>query len=182
MIKKKSSKINGKLGGRPSKKGRIDLKMLEKLAAYGLTDVQIANILEISPRTLDNYKKDNRFLRSLKGGKEIADLRVERSLYERATGYSHPEDKIFQHNGKPVIVPTVKHYPPDVTACIFWLKNRCPEEWRDTKAEVNVNNTNVNKVSNNEIKPEEVNKDEIKKRVLENYQILKRNGYLPDSA
>jgi hypothetical protein len=24
-----------------------------------------------------------------------------------------------------------KHYPPDVTACIFWLKNRQPEKWRD---------------------------------------------------
>jgi hypothetical protein len=21
--------------------------------------------------------------------------------------------------------------PPDTTACIFWLKNRKPEEWRD---------------------------------------------------
>ena len=29
----------------------------------------------------------------------------------------------YDHNGK--------HYPPDVTACIFWLKNRCPDEWRD---------------------------------------------------
>jgi len=25
----------------------------------------------------------------------------------------------------------LKHYPADVTACIFWLKNRLPAEWRD---------------------------------------------------
>ncbi len=35
------------------------------------------------------------------------------------------------HEGKPVIVPTVKHYPPDTTACIFWLKNRQRDRWRD---------------------------------------------------
>jgi hypothetical protein len=25
----------------------------------------------------------------------------------------------------------VEHYPPDTTACIFWLKNRQPQRWRD---------------------------------------------------
>ena len=44
-------------------------------------------------------------------------------------GYEHPEDKIFLHEGKPVIVPTVKHYPPDTTACIFWMKTRLG--WKD---------------------------------------------------
>jgi len=27
--------------------------------------------------------------------------------------------------------PIVEHVPPDVTACIFWLKNRKRAEWRD---------------------------------------------------
>ena len=26
---------------------------------------------------------------------------------------------------------TTKEIPPDVTAAIFWLKNRRPEKWRD---------------------------------------------------
>jgi hypothetical protein len=25
----------------------------------------------------------------------------------------------------------LERMPPDTTACIFWLKNRNPEEWRD---------------------------------------------------
>lgn len=25
----------------------------------------------------------------------------------------------------------IEHVPPDVTACIFWLKNRRSSEWRD---------------------------------------------------
>jgi hypothetical protein len=30
-------------------------------------------------------------------------------------------------------VPIVEHVPPDVTAQIFWLKNRKPVEWRDVQ-------------------------------------------------
>ena len=30
-----------------------------------------------------------------------------------------------------MIVPTTKHYPPDTTAAIFWLKNRQKSKWRD---------------------------------------------------
>jgi hypothetical protein len=32
---------------------------------------------------------------------------------------------------KPVYAPYREHVPPDVTACIFWLKNRDPTHWRD---------------------------------------------------
>jgi hypothetical protein len=73
------------------------------------------------------------FLRTLKAGKEVADARVERSLYNRAVGYSYDSEKIFMPAGakEPVRVPIVVHVPPDVTAQIFWLKNRDPARWRD---------------------------------------------------
>ena len=35
------------------------------------------------------------------------------------------------NSDKPVLVPYQVHVPPDVTACIFWLKNRRPAQWRD---------------------------------------------------
>jgi hypothetical protein len=42
--------------------------------------------------------------------------------------------KIFcDKNGKVTRVPYVEHVPPDVTAQIFWLKNRKPSEWRDVQ-------------------------------------------------
>jgi hypothetical protein len=28
-------------------------------------------------------------------------------------------------------VPYTEHCPPDTTACIFWLKNRRPDLWRE---------------------------------------------------
>jgi hypothetical protein len=65
-------------------------------------------------------------------GKAEADNRVERSLYERANGYSYDAEKIFcDKNGKVTRVPYREHVPPDVTAGIFWLKNRDPAHWRD---------------------------------------------------
>ena len=33
----------------------------------------------------------------------------------------------------PIIVPVMEHCPPDPTACIFWLKNRKPKDWKDKR-------------------------------------------------
>ena len=49
------------------------------------------------------------------------------SPYNRANGYGYDAEKIFcDKNGKVTRVPYREHVPPDVTACIFWLKNRKP--------------------------------------------------------
>jgi high affinity Mn2+ porin len=52
----------------------------------------------------------------------------------RAVGYTYESYKIIMPAGarKPVIVPYLEHVPPDVTAGIFWSKNRRPDRWRDT--------------------------------------------------
>jgi len=98
--------------GRPSNIGKIDFDMVFKLYKMGLTDKQVAEIINISESTLNNYKKEYpEFLQSLKRGKEISDNTVVNALYQKAIGY----------NGN----------PPDTTACIFWLKNRLPGEWRE---------------------------------------------------
>ena len=103
-----------------------------KLAVMGVTNAQLADFFNVSERTIDSWIADKlEFSEAVKVGKAEADKRVERSLYERALGYSHPAQKIMQYEGHPVVVDYVEHYPPDVVACIFWLKNRCPERWRD---------------------------------------------------
>ena len=79
-------------------------------------------------------------MHSLKVGKDIPDQNVERSLYQRAIGYSHPDVDIRVVDGDVVQTEIVKHYPPDTTAAIFWLKNRKPKDWRDKQeVELNVN-------------------------------------------
>lgn len=118
--------------GRPSKFDKIDMEKVEKLATKGWTDGEMADFFDVTLATWHNWKKNQKnFFDSLKEWKENADSRVERSLYERATGYSHTEEKIFNNNGEPLVVETVKHYPPDTTAAIFWLKNRDRKNWRD---------------------------------------------------
>lgn len=117
---------------RPSKYGDIDLKLVEKYCSMGLTDEQLAGVLGIAKSTLNEYKKDYpEFSDSIKKGKLISDDRVERSLFERATGYEHEDVYISTYEGKVIVTDIVKHYPPDPTSMIFWLKNRRPKEWRD---------------------------------------------------
>lgn len=111
-----------------------------KLAQDGMTDKQIANELGFTETTLNNWKGSFPDLfKSLKEAKNIPDELVEISLFARAMGYSHPEEKIFCNQyGDVTKVDTVKHYAPDTTACIFWLKNRQPAKWRD-KQEIDHN-------------------------------------------
>lgn len=119
-------------GGRPTKYTKATAKQAEKLCEMGATDEDLAEFFEVNRLTIHRWKVTHaEFCNALKAGKSSADDRVERSLYARATGYVHDEDKIFMSEGQPVIVPTKKHYPPDTTAGIFWLKNRRPAEWRD---------------------------------------------------
>ena len=55
-------------------------------------------------------------------------------LYERANGYSYDAVKIFcSRDGEIIEAPYAEHVPPDVNACIFWLKNRRPQDWRDVQ-------------------------------------------------
>jgi hypothetical protein len=61
--------------------------------------------------------------------------RVERSLYERANGYNYDAVKVFMPAGskQPIVVHYTEHCPPDVGAAFIWLKNRDPDNWRDTQ-------------------------------------------------
>src|SRR4051812_34172946 len=97
-----------------------------KLAMLGATDQEMADFFEIDVRTLYRWKHDHdEFCQALKGAKEAADDRVERSLYQRAIGYEQDEVKIFMPGGasEPVYAPFRAKVAPDVTAAIFWLKN-----------------------------------------------------------
>lgn len=107
----------------------FDLQKIEAMAEEGMTDVMIGSILGLDERTLTRWKQDDSFLSALKKGKELADSRVVKSLYQRATGYDHEDTYFSSYEGVVTATPYIKHYPPDVVACIFWLKNR--QGWRD---------------------------------------------------
>jgi transcriptional regulator with XRE-family HTH domain len=135
--------------GRPKEavSDKVDFEYLFKLCEAGLTDAQLAVAFGVDRRTITRYKADEAFLSHLKNGKHLADEAVERSLWERATGYSHPDVHISNFQGMVTVTDIEKHYPPDTVACIFWLSNRRKEKWRQ-KQDVNVE---VNKDKLNEV-------------------------------
>lgn len=93
---------------------RENLMIIECWARHGLTDQDIAHNMHIARSTLSKYKKlSPEFCRALAESKEYADMRVENALYRRAI------------NG-------------DLGACVYWLKNRKPEAWRDKPLERSV--------------------------------------------
>ncbi|QAX31304.1 helix-turn-helix domain-containing protein [Leisingera sp. NJS204] len=105
-----------------------------QLCLMGATEEELAAAFGVTRRTITNWEQQHeQFKDAILEGRDVSDQKVVRSLFERATGYSHPEDKVFADakTGAEHVVPTTKHYPPDTTAAIFWLKNRRPDEWRD---------------------------------------------------
>ena len=111
----------GKRTGRKSKYAefleRKGLVLVEGWARDGLTDDQIAHNIGISRATYYDWKnKHPDFLDALKRSKEVADYEVESALFKKAK-------------------------MGDVTAQIFWLKNRRPDKWRD-KADMTLTPSN----------------------------------------
>lgn len=133
--------------GRPPKKMLFwlepeNLIRIEGWARDGLTEAQIAEKMEVSLNSIWQWKKKSEeFSNALKNGKDVVDRKVENSLLKRALGYEYEETtkEVFEipsgTNGEKQkrthIKTTTKFVPPDVTAQIFWLKNRKPAEWRD---------------------------------------------------
>lgn len=120
---------------RPSSFKPEYVEQAKKLARLGATDVQLADFFGVCVATIYNWKNDQpKFLEALNLSKDEADRIIEKSLYQRALGYEHDETDIRVVGGEIVQTKLRKYYPPDTTACIFWLKNRQPEQWREMKA------------------------------------------------
>lgn len=122
--------------GRPAKYDPAFATQAEKLCNLGATDADLADFFGVATRTIERWKGEHEeFCRALKDAKEVADQRVERSLYQRAVGYQVDSVKIFMPAGaaEPVYAEFRENVQPDVTAAIFWLKNRKGDVWKDKK-------------------------------------------------
>lgn len=109
------------------------------LCERGCVDWEIAEFFDIAPGTFYRWRNEHpTFAEALLMGKEMADIRVERSLYNRAVGYNFETEKLItvsvgNNMGSSVERhQVVEHMPPDVKACIRWLESRKPQQWRRT--------------------------------------------------
>ncbi len=99
---------------RPSKYETHVAPRLEEIKDWvrnGATDKEVAERLGISETSFYEFKKEfSEFSESLKKNKEICDAEVESALHKAALG-------------------------GNITAIIFWLKNRRPDKWREKPAD-----------------------------------------------
>ena len=119
-------------------------------ASEGYTEKEIAIKLDVHVHTINYWKRTKpAFLEALSKGKDQYTNRVEKSLIENAVGYNHPAIHFSVINDKVVETPYIKHYPPNVTAQIFYLKNRARDRWMDVhKIEGQVNHRHVLDLTN----------------------------------
>lgn len=125
---------------------------IEQLARIGLTLYQIAIAFGINDQTLSRWLRDKPELReAYEKGRDTHDYAVQDAMLTRATGFDYVEEKEFEGVdafGRPYhyTVRTKKKVLSDVTAGIFWLKNRHPDQWSDVnkheiRTEVDIKNT-----------------------------------------
>lgn len=118
--------------GRPTEYDPSKNDEVRKLCESGATMDQVADFLGVSTVTVWTWRhRYADFLNAVRLGREFADERVERALYERATGYRRKAVKILQDEGRVIEHEYIEEVTPDVTAQKFWLTNRLKGQWRD---------------------------------------------------
>ena len=106
------------------------IEQARKFRLLGATLKQTAEFFDITVERLETWRnKHKAFNEALREGSIIADAKVAESLYKRACGFTHPEDKVFHFQGEVVVQTVTKHYPPDTEAAKFWLRVRQREMW-----------------------------------------------------
>lgn len=112
----------------------------QELAKKGLNDEEIAKQLGIRKTAFYERKKEfPEFTEAIKKGKQTPDDNVENAMYIRTIGYDYEEtvtEVRISEDGTQcpsVIRKYKKHMPGDVTAQRYWLNNRRPKEWRDSR-------------------------------------------------
>lgn len=140
--------MSGKKAGNRGRRGKYEdwltedgLLKVQGWARDGLSNEQIAHNIGINKDTLYEWQKRfSDFSDALKKGKEVVDREVENAMLKRALGYEYDEitqepvtDKDTGITEMRVTKRVTKQIVPDVTAQIFWLKNRKPNEFRDKR-------------------------------------------------
>ena len=112
---------------------RGGLLLIASWRRSGSSVSEIAEKIGISPKKLESMAKSEKALsEALKYGREQTDAMVEEALLKKALGFYVSEEKrVVKANGQEEVTTVSKEVPPDVAAASAWLKNRCPDKWRD---------------------------------------------------
>lgn len=123
-------------GGRPTKYNKdFHPKFVKALALNGMSDINISKEMDISEKTLNNWKiLYPEFLQCISEGKGSTNDQVKSALLRRALGYKETVERdVAVAGGGTVKVKEDKLIIPDVKACQVWLYNRDPANWKDRR-------------------------------------------------
>lgn len=146
-------KITRDRRGHPDQYEADYARMAQAHCRLGATGAELADLFNVGTSTIQSWiTRHKDFAEAVKAGiLEVFSARVVRSLAERAIGYAVDTEEIkILKDGSEKRYKVRKHYPPDVTACIFWLKNRMPEDWRDVQDHI-LKHQNLDKLSSREL-------------------------------
>lgn len=118
--------------GRPTSYRPEFCDLAANYCLLGATNEELAGFFDVSPRTIDNWiARIPEFAAAVRDGRAAADARVARSLHQRAVGYTITVRRTVLCRGQERTLAREVHYPADVRACIFWLRNRRRQDWCD---------------------------------------------------
>ena len=103
-----------------------------ELCARGATNHDLAGRFGVVRSTIGQWIASHpEFAEAVQQGRDVADAIAVESLFTRVTGYDRPAEKVFLYRGEPRTVTYTAHVPPETRACMYWLRNRRPEDWRE---------------------------------------------------
>ncbi len=106
-----------------------------KVATFTCRTIEdFAEFLEMNPLAfkawVDNYDSVRKIYKSWRD--HMTD-KVEAAMAKRALGFTKKVRKdVITRQGTVETLVTEQYFPPDTSAAQFWLKNRRPDEWKET--------------------------------------------------
>jgi hypothetical protein len=174
--------------GSPGRKGVFEEWMCEEAkdlcGKLGARIDDLALHFGVVPATIDYWIKNyHSFSRAVKQGRTECTLKVAQALFNRAVGYSHPDTHImsqtvkkYDEKGKvvssktePLLIPIIKHYPPDTAAAVKYLSILAREQGWSEIHQVNMDvnhrgDINIHKIE--ELSMDDLS-DEVKKLLFD---------------
>lgn len=120
-------------GGRRMRYSRAWDRQVEILAELGANDHIFARFFGTTPDQIEEWRATEPEFRkrAVLDNDAMLDT-VERSLFQRATGYTFESEKITtDKKGRVQRTATARHVPPDIKAAALILTNGRPDKWRD---------------------------------------------------
>lgn len=109
------------------------LLLLKARSRDSLNKRELAEKIGVTSATLARWEREYpQIAEAVRKGREIIDISVENAILKKALGFETTEIKtVLKADGAEEVTTVCKNVPPDLSAASVWLKNRCPEKWRD---------------------------------------------------